>query len=142
MFVTIDRVSAALTDHGIKVWFNGTFGVAGYYGCVFDEPHDVDCGVREEDFDAARKIIETLGYKKIENKENLKFKVNIYDAGGFYLEMGTFDHDLGDRTVLLEDHTFRVPDPHWLAECYRITAPKERRAGKNDALRAEFLDSC
>lgn len=141
MLMTIDRVGAALTKNGIKVWFNSTFGVAGYYGCVFDEPNDIDCGVREADFDAARKIIETLGYRKIEDKKNLRFKVSIYDAVGFHLEMGTFDHDLGDRVVSLEGHSFRVPDPYWLAECYRITAQKERRVDKNDGLRAEFLDS-
>ena len=37
----------------------------GYYGMVFDEPRDVDCGVLEKDFDQAREIIENLGYKKI-----------------------------------------------------------------------------
>jgi len=126
MFAAIDRVSAVLVNNGIKVWFNGTFGVAGYYGCVFDEPNDVDCGVRETDFDAACKMIETLGYKKIEDKANPKFKVSVYDAGGFHLEIGTYDRDLGDRTVSLEGHSFRVPDPHWFAECYRITAQKER----------------
>ena len=141
MFATLDRVNAALSEHRIKVWFNGTFGVAGYYGCMFDDPNDVDCGVLEADFDAAKKVLNMLGYREIEEKENSRFRVGVYAVGDYHLEIGTFDHDLGDRTVSLEGHMYRVPDPRWLAECYRITAQKERRVGKNDALRAEFLES-
>ncbi|MFA5413656.1 MAG: leucine--tRNA ligase [Patescibacteria group bacterium] len=141
MFEVLDQINDVLSREKIKVWFNGTFGVAGYYGHVFDDPRDVDCGVLIKDFDKARKIIENLGYKKIEDKENPKFKVSIYNAGDFTLEIGTFDHDLGDKIVELEGYKFRVPEPRWFAECYRITAPKERRIGKNDALRAEFLES-
>jgi len=141
MFEILDEVNEAISKEKIKIWFNGTFGVAGYYGHVFDDPHDVDCGVLEKDLDKAREIIEKLGYKKIEDKENPKFKVSVYDAGDFTLEIGTFDRDLGDKIVKLEGREFRVPEADWFAECYRITAPKERRAGKNDALRAEFLES-
>lgn len=141
MFLVIDKLSRVFEQNKIKVWFNGTFGVAGYYGCVFDEPADVDYGVLIKDFDKAKKIIEELGYKKTLDKENEKFKVSLFDAGEFNLEIGTFDHDLGDKMVVLEGHEFRVPDAEWLAECYRITAGKERRKGKNDALRAEFLES-
>jgi hypothetical protein len=141
MLLVVDQLMDNFEKKRIKVWFNGTFGVAGYYGCVFDDPEDVDCGVLEKEFDEARKIIENLGFKKIEDKENPKFKVSIYSADGFNLEIGTFDHDLGDKTVTLEGHKFRVPNAKWLAECYRITAGKDRRAGKNDAQRAEFLES-
>jgi len=141
MFLLIDKLSKAFEESKIKIWFNGTFGVAGYYGFIFDEPGDVDCGVLEKDFDVARKIIENLGHKKVLDKENEKFKVSIYSAGGFNLEIGTFDRDLGDEIVNLEGHKFRVPNAKWLAECYRITSQKERRAGKNDTLRAEFLES-
>jgi len=141
MFLLINRLSEVFAKEKIKIWFNGTFGVAGYYGSVFDEPEDVDCGVLVKDFDNARKIIENLGYKKISDKENEKFKVSIYNAGNFNLEIGTFDHDLGDKIVSLEGHSFRVPNAKWLAECYKITATKDRRKGKNDALRAEFLES-
>ena len=140
MFLVIDRLMDVFEKNKIKIWFNGTFGVAGYYGCVFDDPADVDCGVLIKDFDLARKIIENLDYKKISDKENDKFKVSIYNAGKFNLEIGTFDHDLGDKIIELEGHKFRVPNAKWLAECYRITSKNERRAGKNDALRAEFLE--
>jgi hypothetical protein len=141
MFLVVDRLMSEFEKNKIKIWFNGTFGVVGYYGEVFDEPADVDCGVLEKDFDDAKEIIENLGYKKVLDKENEKFKVSIYDAKDFNLEIGTFDHDLGDKIILLEGHKFRVPNAKWLAECYRITSKKERRAGKNDALRAEFLES-
>jgi len=141
MFLLIDRLSKIFAKNKIKIWFNGTFGVAGYYGYVFDEPADIDCGVLIKDFDKARELIENLGYKKTLDKENEKFKVSVYDAGNFKLEIGTFDHDLGDKIVSLEGHKFRVPDAKWLAECYRITSQKERRKNKNDALRAEFLES-
>ena len=141
MFLLIDQLSAELDKNKIKVWFNGTFGVAGYYGCVFDDPADVDCGVLTKDFKTAKGIIENLGYKKILDKENEKFKVSIYGTGKFNLEIGTFDHDLGDKTAEIAGHKFRVPDAKWLAECYRITAGKERRKGKNDSPRAEFLES-
>jgi len=141
MLEIIDLLDKEFTKASIKVWFNGTFGVAGYYEYIFDEPNDVDCGVLEKDFDIARKIIEDLGYKKIEDKDNKKFKVSIYNAGSFNLEIGTFDRDLGDKIIMLNGHKFRIPNAKWLAECYRITAQKERRAGKNDAMRAEFLES-
>jgi len=141
MFLLIDNLSNVFEQNKIKIWFNGTFGVAGYYGYVFDDPGDVDCGVLEKDFDKARKIIEDLDYKGVLDKENEKFKVSIYDARSFNLEIGTFDHDLGDKIVILEGHKFRVPNAKWLAECYRITSKKERRIGKNDNLRAEFLES-
>jgi len=141
MFLIIDQLMDIFQNKKIKIWFNGTFGVAGYYGEVFDEPADVDCGVLEKDFDDARKIIENLGYKKILDKGNEKFKVSIYDATDFNLEIGTFDRDLGDKIILLEGCKFRVPNAKWLAECYRTTSQKERRAGKNDDLRAEFLES-
>ena len=94
-----------------------------------------------KEFDKVRKLIDDLGYKKINDKENEKFKVSIYDAKGFNLEIGTFDHDLGDKMVDLEGHKFRVPNAMWLAECYKTTSKKERRASKNDAQRAEFLES-
>lgn len=141
MLLCIDQLSEVFAKNKIKIWFNGTFSVAGYYGSVFDEPADVDCGVLVKDFDKSRKIIEELGYKKIMDKENEKFKVSIYDAGKFNLEIGTFDHDLGSKIVVLEGHKFRVPNVKWLAECYKITAKKERRTGKNDTLRAQFLES-
>jgi leucyl-tRNA synthetase len=141
MFEVIDQINSALSKENIKVWFNGTFGVAGYYGCVFDDPRDVDCGVLVKDFNNARKLIENLGYKKIKDKENPKFKVSIYNAGDFDLEIGTFDHDLGDKIVEPEGYEFRVPEPKSFAEGYTITAPKKRRIGKNDALRAIFLKS-
>lgn len=140
MLLLIKRLSEVFEKQKIKIWFNGTFGVAGYYGCVFDNPDDVDCGVLPKDFDKAKKLIESLGYKKINDKENEKFKVTTYNTRSFNLEIGTFDHDLGDKIVTLEGHKFRVPDAKWLAECYRITSKKERREGKNDALRAEFLE--
>lgn len=141
MFLLIDKLSKEFDKNKIRIWFNGTFGVAGYYGYVFDEPNDIDCGVLEKDFNVARKIIEGLGYKKINEKQNEKFKVTTYNAGEFDLEIGTFDRDLGDEVVELEGYKFRIPDAKWLAECYRITSKKERRVGKNDALRAEFLES-
>jgi leucyl-tRNA synthetase len=141
MFSVLDQINQKLSEQKIKVWFNGTFGVSGYCGFVFNDPRDVDCGVLEKDFDKAREIIESLGYKKLEDKENPKFKVSIYNAGDFTLEIGTFDHDLGDEIITLEGHEFRVPEAGWLAECYRITAPKERRKGKNDLDRARFLEA-
>jgi hypothetical protein len=141
MFLVVNRLMSEFEKNKIKIWFNGTLGVAGYYGEVFDEPADIDCGVLEKDFDNARKIIENLGYKKVLDKENEKFKVSIYDAKNFNLEIGTFDRDLGDKIILLEGYKFRVPNAKWLAECYRITTKKERRISKNDDLRAEFLES-
>jgi leucyl-tRNA synthetase len=141
MFEVINQINSTLSKEKIKVWFNGTFGVSGYYGHVFDDPSDVDCGVLVKDFNNARKIIENLGYKKVEDKENPKFKVSIYNAGDFTLEIGTFDHDLGDKIVELEGYEFRVPEPKSFAEGYAITATKKRRIGKNDALRAIFLKS-
>ncbi len=125
MFDLIDLIYRKLTENEIKVWFNGTFGVSAYYGYIFDEPRDVDCGVMEKDFDEARRIIENLGYTNIENKENEKFKVSIYRVNDFNLEIGTFEQDLGDKIITLEKHELRVPDAKWLAECYRITAQKE-----------------
>lgn len=141
MFLLIEKLGKTFEQKNIKIWFNGTFGVAGYYGWVFDDPADVDCGVLIKDFDKARKLIEGFGYEKTDDKENEKFKVSTYSAGNFNLEIGTFDHDLGDKIASLEGYSFRVPNAKWLAECYRITATKERRVGKNDALRAEFLES-
>ena len=141
MLGIIDRVSKAFAEKNIKIWFNGTWGVIGYYKSIFDEPDDVDCGVLEADFEVARKIVEELGFSKIEDKENGEFRVSIYNTEGITYEIGTFKEDLGENVATIEGHNYPIPDAKWLADCYRITASKERRRGKNDLQRAEFLDS-
>jgi len=141
MLGVIDRVNNALSETGIKVWFNGTWGVIGYYESIFDQPNDVDYGVLEADFDQARQIVENLGFAKIEDKDNGEFKVSIYDADGYNLEIGTFKDDLGENKANINGHKYPIPDAKWLANCYRITAVKERRQGSNDLQRAEFLES-
>ncbi|MFA6428645.1 MAG: alpha/beta fold hydrolase [Candidatus Buchananbacteria bacterium] len=140
MLEVVQEVNQLLQAKNIKVWFNGTFGVAGYYGKFFDLPADVDCGVLVKDFLAAKEVVENNGYQKIEDKENEKFKVSIYQKGKIILEIGTFDHDLGDQVVEINNIKYPVPQAQWLADCYRITAVKERRQGKNDLKRAIFLE--
>ncbi|MDD3267562.1 MAG: class I tRNA ligase family protein [Burkholderiales bacterium] len=128
-------------EEDIKVWFNGTIGVAGYYGDFFDDPTDLDCGVETFNFAKARAILETLNFEFISEKYNEKFSIATYCKEEITLEIGTFDQDLGDNVVNLNGVDIPVPNESWLAECYRITAQKERRAGKNDALRAQFLEN-
>lgn len=136
----VQEINDLLEKNNIKVWFNGTVGVAAYYGRFFDEPADIDCGVLEQDFDNAKKNIESLGYDKIEDKENEKFKVSIYTKNDILFEIGTFDHDLGNNILAIEDLKIRVPEAKWFANCYRITSQKERRKEKNDLDRAIFLE--
>ncbi len=125
----------------IKIWFNGTFGVVGYYGKFFEKPNDIDCGVLEKDFDKAKQILESIGCVKVLDKENPKFKVSIYKKEDITVEIGTFDHDLGNNFANIEGARFPIPDKSWLAQCYRITAQKDRRKGRNDLARALFLES-
>ena len=136
----VKEIDDILRNNNIKVWFNGTIGVAAYYGKFFSKPEDVDCGVLESDFEKAKKIIESSGYEKIDEKDNGRLKVSAYKKGGVILELGTFDHDLGEKVARISDLAIRVPDCKWFANCYRITAQKERRKGKNDLDRAIFLE--
>ena len=140
MINILKEVNDVLSKKEIKVWFNGTFGVIGYYGKVFDFPADIDCGVLTKDFEKAKIILEESNYKKVEDKENKNFKVSIYKKDNIIVEIGTFDHDLGDKIIDFNNIKFRVPDAKWFAECYRVTAEKQRRAGKNDLDRAIYLE--
>ncbi len=140
IFKIVAEIDYSLKKENIKIWFNGTLGVIGHYQKIFNIPQDVDCGVLEKDFDNARNIIEKLGYAKIEDKENEKFKVSRYIKDNLILEIGTFEHDLGNNTGKMFDIEYPIPGSQWLAECYRITAGKERRMGKNDNERALYLE--
>jgi len=140
MLDIIKEVDDILTKNKIRVWFNGTFGVIGYYGKIFTKPSDVDCGVLEKDFNKARQIIEKCGYKKIEDKINFEFKVSIYKKNNIIFEIGTFNCDLGNTLLKIDNIEIRVPESSWLAKCYRITANKEKRKDKNDLQRAIFLE--
>ncbi|MFA7243841.1 MAG: class I tRNA ligase family protein [Patescibacteria group bacterium] len=141
MLEAIDRINSEFKKRNIKLWVNGTFAVAGYCGNIFENPADVDLGVLAKDFDESKKIFSELGYSKIEDKDNGKFQVCVFRTDDFNIEIGTLDHDLGDTIKELDGHEFLVPDAKWLANCYKITAQKERRAGKNDLERAKFLES-
>jgi leucyl-tRNA synthetase len=140
MFSLIKEITDKFEKEKIKIWFNGTFGVAGYFEKIFTYPADVDCGVLENDFDKANEIFEKMGYELIEEKENKKFKHNIYKKNNLTVEIGTFDHDLGDNKAEVAGVKYSIPDAKWLSECYKITATKERRKGQNDLDRAIFLD--
>ncbi len=140
MFRTVKEIDGAMEKSGTKVWFIGTMAVIPYYGRIFSKPADVDCGVRQEDFDKAKSIIESLGYQKIADKDHGKFKTASYEKGNVVLEIGTFDRDLGDTSVTFNKIRYRVADPQILGEFYRIKAEKERREGKNDLERAVFLE--
>jgi leucyl-tRNA synthetase len=136
----ISEINCSLKKENIKLWFNGTLGVIGYYQKIFNIPQDIDFGVLEKDFDTAREIIEKLGYIRIEDKENKQFKVSRYIKDDIILEIGTFDHDLGENIGRIDNMGYPIPESGWLAECYRITAKKERRFGKNDNDRALYLE--
>ena len=140
MLDIIKEINNILTKNKIKVWFNGTFGVISYYGKIFEKPSDVDCGVLEKDFDKAKQIIEKCEYKKIEDKENFEFKVSTYKKNGVIFEIGTFDRNLGNTLLKINDLQIRVPESEWLAKCYRVTARKEKRKERNDLQRAIFLE--
>ncbi|MCX6762432.1 MAG: class I tRNA ligase family protein [Candidatus Moranbacteria bacterium] len=140
IFAVVEEINKELTRKKIKVWFNGTIGVIGFLGKIFDIPQDVDCGVQEKDFEKAKAIIEKVGYSKVLDKKNNSFRVSVYRKNDLILEIGTFDHDLGEETGLIENVKFPIPEAKWLAECYRITAGKDRRKGKNDLNRAIFLE--
>ena len=63
---------------------------------MFTYPADVDCGVLENDFAKANQLFHELGYELVEERDNDKFKHNIYKKNDLTVEIGTFDHDLGD----------------------------------------------
>lgn len=141
MLSIIQTISQEFEKRDVKIWFNGTFGVVGYYGRFFEKPNDIDCGVLEKDFEKSKKIIINLGFINVKNKKNLRFRVSIFKKGNIILELGTFDLDLGNNFTKIENVKYRIPDSKWLANCYKITAIKERRKGRNDAKRAEFLEN-
>ena len=140
MFNIIKEISNELEDKKIKVWFNGTFGVIGHYNELFTKPNDVDCGVIKRDFEKAQKLIENLGYEKIGEKDNGKFKVTTFKKKGIELQLGTFDKDLGDDIAEINKIKYRIPNAGWLAECYKITSKKYKRKNMNDFERAIFLE--
>ena len=140
MFGVVREISKAMNNAGIKVWFIGTMAVIPYYGRIFSKPADVDCGVRQEDFDKAKSIVENLGYQKIADKDHGKFKTSSYKKENIILEVGTFDEDLGDNLVNFDKIEYRAVTPGILGRFYRIKAEKEKREGKNDLERAIFLE--
>jgi leucyl-tRNA synthetase len=96
--------------------------------------------VMENDFEKANQLLKKLGYELVEEKKNEKFRHNAYKKNNLAVEIGTFDHDLGENKAEVKSVKYPIPDAKWLAECYKITATKERRKGKNDLDRAIFLD--
>ncbi|MDD5341000.1 MAG: class I tRNA ligase family protein [Patescibacteria group bacterium] len=140
MFSLVDEITDKFKKEKIKIWFIGTFAVSAYRQKMFAYPADIDFGVLEKHFPDANKILVGLGYKLIEEKVNEKFKHNVYKKGDVIVQVGTFDKDLGDKELNFCGVKYPVSDASWLAECYKITAPKERRKGKNDLERAIFLD--
>lgn len=139
MFLEIKKINELMQKNKIKVWFNGTFGVIGYYNKIFIKPRDVDFGVLEKDYEKAKKLLVGLGYSKIEEKENEKFKHTSYKYDDLVLEVGTFDHDLGNEVANIKGITYPIPNAKWLAECYEITKNKERRLGRGDDFSALLL---
>lgn len=127
--------------NNIKLWFNGTYGVVGYYGYFFSTPHDVDCGVLRKEHTKFKGILADNGYSLVSEKDNGKFLVTSFQKGTTVVELGTFDEDLGDNFADIEGIHYPIPDNLWLANCYRITHTKERRRGENDLDRAIFLES-
>ncbi len=140
MLEMIKEVYSEFEKKKVKIWFNGTFGVIGHYKKVFTTPRDIDCGVLEGDFENSKKILVNLGYKKMTDKDNGQFRVSIFEKNGVILEIGTFSKDLGNEKTNISGIEYRIPDGKWLAECYRITSKKDRRAEMNDAERAFYLE--
>ena len=141
MFNVVKEVYNKLESEKIKVWFNGTFGVMGHCNNIFTKPNDVDCGVLTKNFKKAQNIIKNLDYNKREEKNNGKFKVVTFEKKGIILQIGTFDKDLGNKIVKVNNVKYRVPGAGWLSECYKITSKKEKRRNMNDFERAIFLES-
>ncbi|MDD5133131.1 MAG: class I tRNA ligase family protein [Candidatus Nanoarchaeia archaeon] len=139
MFLEIKKINELMQKNKIKVWFNGTFGVIGHSKKIFIKPRDVDFGVLEKDYEKAKKLLVGLGYSKIEEKENEKFKYTSYKYEDLFLEVGTFDHDLGNEVANIKGITYPIPNARWLAECYEITKNKERRQGRGDDFSALLL---
>ncbi|MFA5176217.1 MAG: class I tRNA ligase family protein [Candidatus Nanoarchaeia archaeon] len=139
MFLEIKKINELMQKNKIKVWFNGTFGVIGHSKKIFIKPRDVDFGVLEKDYEKAKKLLVGLGYSKIEEKENEKFKHTSYKYEDLFLEVGTFNHDLGNEVANIKGITYPIPNARWLAECYEITKNKERRQGRGDDFSALLL---
>jgi len=140
MFDLVKEITDKFKREKMKFWFIGTIAVSAFYQKLFAEPADIDFGVLTKDYKQANKFLKDLGYELIEEKENEQFKHNIYKKGEIIIQLGTFDQDLGDLILEFQNVKYPVADPAWLAECYRITASKDRRKDKNDLERAIFLD--
>jgi leucyl-tRNA synthetase len=140
MFKVAKEVGDGLEKADLKAWIVGTMAVILYYKKVFSKPSDIDFGVREEDFEKAKTIIQSLGYQKTKEKDYGSFKAAAYEKEGFILEIGTFDKDLGDNIIKFNNIEYRVSSPDILAELYRAKLRKGIREGKNDLGRAIFLE--
>lgn len=137
----VENITDLAMKNGVKIWFNGTYGVVGYCGYFFTIPHDVDCGVLKNEYSTFKDILANNGYISVSEKDNGKFSVTTFEKDAVAVELGTFENDLGDNYANIENVRYPIPDSQWLASCYRITHTKARRQGKNDLERAIFLES-